>query len=267
MTKKSMTTFLTLFLGVIIGYSLNFILKQDTPSQQTSNVAGPHSEDQQPPTPSTNAEEKTTATPATNAGPLKSKIVDTPYQKTTSDDNAKKEFEQRLKQAQQKGNIDKNPDRDITSDDYNENTISSDWAESHTQEIYDTVNRIASKEAAWGMRHTIGKYSQFTKPRAKKIDDAQDTEWSQQKEYELTTLIQTHPLSADFALIKITCKQLMCEIFGTVYNDDSWHSIYQSLLKNANNIIPPWEANEELLMSKFKDGESEYGYVLCDFSA
>lgn len=174
------------------------------------------------------------------------------------------DFERRLEEAADRSNIDKPPPLP-DPEAFNETTVSAEWARTHAQNLYDTFDRWASKETAWGMRDAVGKNSAFIRPREKVMDDATDENWALVKQQELRDIMQANSRASEFELVSLTCKQLMCEIVGSTRSIDVWRGIFRDLLVQAKNIAPSNDEEGDMV-GLFNDDGIRRVYTLCRFS-
>lgn len=178
-----------------------------------------------------------------------------------------RDFQGRLEAAKARSNINKNP-KLPSEDEYNDKTISAQWAKSHAARVFDIVNQLASSdETAWGMRNQIGQKSKFIQPRDKVMDAVANEDWNVRKKGEITSIIYNHPRVGDIELAEISCEQLMCELIVSAYNEDSWNEIFFTVLSQATNVIAPWDGHEEYMVSLFHDEGIMHYYVVLSFSA
>lgn len=173
------------------------------------------------------------------------------------------DFERRLEDAGSLSNIDKSPPLPDPTE-YNDTTVSVEWARAHTQDLYDSLNGWASEETAWGMRNAIGKDSVFVQPREKAMDEVTDIDWSMRKQQELAAIIQRNDRAADFELLSLTCKQFMCEIVGSTHSIDVWRGVYRDILIQASNMVMP-TIDESDMIGLFNDDGTQRVYALCRF--
>lgn len=154
------------------------------------------------------------------------------------------------------------------AEDFGENTISEEWAKSHIKGLTSSIGKISSKGIAESIGKLIGEESQYVKPRERVMNDSMDQDWAQYKQNELRYIIQSSPYAADFKLSSINCKQLMCELIGAIKIGGSWEAIFNEINTQAENIIPPWEADEQLFSTiSIDDKGNQVVYAAFAFSA
>ncbi|MFT5529084.1 MAG: hypothetical protein ACI9C0_000753 [Alteromonadaceae bacterium] len=119
-----------------------------------------------------------------------------------------------------------------------------EWSVVHKDQINELVTAHMSSENAEHMKLQISKDNEFlTKPPIKQ-DPIEDDNWAYNMEQQLKLLISQHELSDKFQLLNLSCKQLMCDIFGVEKEGNSWFKLYVSLLQNAPNVEFPDGSND-----------------------
>ena len=93
----------------------------------------------------------------------------------------------------------------------------------------------------------------LTEPTIKQ-DPEDDMNWAYNMEEQLKLIISQHELSDSFELVNLTCKQLMCDIFGVEKTSNTWIKLYVSLLQNAPNIELPNGQNDPKSVVYMEDG-------------
>lgn len=111
-----------------------------------------------------------------------------------------------------------------------------EWTTQHTEQINDLVSAHMSAETADHMKLQILKDNKFLTQTEIKQDPIEDQNWAFNMEQELRLLISQHELSEHFELLKLSCKQLTCDILGIEKVSDSWFKLYISLLYTAANV-------------------------------
>lgn len=142
-----------------------------------------------------------------------------------------------------------------------------EWKGKQITETLDVISSEMSDDAKEFMGNLIQNKSEFYKERQNKHPETNDDDsWSYNAQKELYSLIESHPLSADYRVLKISCKELMCEVIGEVYNQSSWEEIHFGILTNATNIIPPWDkSSQKLTVTHYKQEGARFAYVLYEY--
>ncbi|MCJ8295636.1 MAG: hypothetical protein MJK15_14625 [Colwellia sp.] len=119
-----------------------------------------------------------------------------------------------------------------------------EWSVSHTERINDLVTAHMSSENAEHMKTQISKDNDFLTQPPIKQDPIEDENWAYNMEQQLKLLIAQHELSDKFQLLNLSCKQLMCDIFGIEKEGNTWFKLYISLLQNAPMVDFPDGSND-----------------------
>ncbi len=114
-----------------------------------------------------------------------------------------------------------------------------EWSTVHKEHINELVTAHMSSVSAEHMKLQISKDNEFLTQPPIKQDPIEDGNWSYNMEQQLKLLISQHELSDKFQLLNLSCKQLMCDIFGVEKEGNSWFKLYVSLLQNAPNVDFP----------------------------
>lgn len=140
------------------------------------------------------------------------------------------------------------------------------WISGHQTHIQNTLSNIMPDEISEEMKTNIFEKSLFLENMEKTEGDASDENWGYEKTQELWGIIAHHPLSAEYEVASITCKQLMCEVIGLVYNTDSWMEIHVAIFQNATNIIPGWPNDGRPPNISFRSDGKVYMYTTYGFT-
>lgn len=114
-----------------------------------------------------------------------------------------------------------------------------EWSAVHKEQINELVTAHLSNETAEHMKLQISKDNDFLSQPPIKQDPIEDDNWAYNMEQQLKVLISQHELSESFELLNLSCKQLMCDIFGVEKEDRAWFKLYVNLLQNVPNIEMP----------------------------
>jgi hypothetical protein len=108
-----------------------------------------------------------------------------------------------------------------------------EWSVVHKEQINELVTAHMSSENAEHMKSQISKDNDFLSQPSIKQDAIEDENWAYNMEQQLKIFISQHELSENFELLNLSCKQLMCDVFGVEKESNTWFPIYVSLLQNA----------------------------------
>ncbi|WP_206486532.1 hypothetical protein [Thalassotalea sp. G2M2-11] len=114
-----------------------------------------------------------------------------------------------------------------------------EWSIVHKDHINELVTAHMSSENAEHMKLQISKDNEFLTQPPIKQDPIEDDNWAYNMEQQLKLLISQHELSDKFQLLNLSCKQLMCDIFGVEKESNIWFKLYVSLLQNAPKVEFP----------------------------
>jgi len=114
-----------------------------------------------------------------------------------------------------------------------------EWSVAHKDQINELVTAHMSSENAEHMKLQISKNNEFLTQPPIKQDPIEDDNWAYNMEQQLKLLISQHELSDKFQLLNLSCKQLMCDIFGVEKEGNTWFKLYVSLLQNAPKVEFP----------------------------
>ena len=129
-----------------------------------------------------------------------------------------------------------------------------DWSAEHKVQIDDLVTSYLSDKSAKHMKSRIFEDNDFLTEPTIKQDPEDDMNWAYNMEEQLKLIISQHELSDSFELVNLTCKQLMCDIFGVEKTSNTWIKLYVSLLQNASNIELPNGQNDPKSVVYMEDG-------------
>jgi len=114
-----------------------------------------------------------------------------------------------------------------------------EWSVAHKDQINELVTAHMTSENAEHMKLQISKDNEFLTQPPIKQDPIEDDNWAYNMEQQLKLLISQHELSDKFQLLNLSCKQLMCDIFGVEKEGNTWFKLYVSLLQNAPKVEFP----------------------------
>jgi hypothetical protein len=114
-----------------------------------------------------------------------------------------------------------------------------EWSVVHKGQINELVTAYMTSENAEHMKLQISKDNEFLTQPPIKQDPIEDGNWAYNMEQQLKVLISQHELSDKFELLNLTCKQLMCDIFGVEKEGNTWFKLYVSLLHSAPQVEFP----------------------------
>jgi RecG-like helicase len=140
-----------------------------------------------------------------------------------------------------------------------------DWAQLHKEKLFETITANVPDALADAMKNVISENNNFLNNPELLQDTHKDENWAYITEQNLRNLIIQNPLSINFNLLKLTCKQLTCEVFGTETEKGTWRKIYWSLLQVMPALKKPNSSNERNSIS-FSDEGISYIYFKLKFS-
>jgi hypothetical protein len=142
----------------------------------------------------------------------------------------------------------------------------SHWTTLHKEKLFETISTNVPENLADAMINVISENNSFLNSPQLVQDADIDENWAYITEQDLLNLIAQNPLSVDFNLLTLTCKQLTCEVFGSEKTKGIWHKIYWSLLQALPTLKKPDSSNERNSIS-FSDEGISYIYYKLKFSA
>lgn len=137
------------------------------------------------------------------------------------------------------------------------------WASEHKSELSELINAHVPSQIAENMFKQVSDGNEFlTAPEMKQPPEL-DSNWAYNMEQELTAYINNHTNADGFDLIKVSCKQLTCDVLGTEKENQAWIKIYFSMFKNVPNINPPNSSGSTKSLSYINgDGTSSIYFQL-----
>lgn len=139
------------------------------------------------------------------------------------------------------------------------------WALLHKEKLFETITANVPDGLADAMKNVIAENNNFLNNPELLQNVDKDENWAYITEQDLRNLIDQNPLSADFNLLKLTCKQLTCEVFGSETKKGTWRKIYWSLLQSLSTLKQPDSSNSRDSIS-FSDEGIAYIYFKLKFS-
>lgn len=139
------------------------------------------------------------------------------------------------------------------------------WALLHKEKLFETISANVPNGLADAMKNVIAENNNFLNKPELVQEAYKDENWVYITEQDLRNLIVQNPISVDFNLLKLTCKQLTCEVFGSETKNGTWRKIYWSLLQSLPNLKQPDSSNSRDSISLSDDGIS-YIYFKLKFS-
>ena len=139
------------------------------------------------------------------------------------------------------------------------------WKEEHKETVSTAIANIAPEHLAESMLKMVLENSEFLNQMENNLSEAENEVWAYEAEYELQSMLMTHPKSADLEISNITCKQLMCELVVKSWDSDSWHDINAHTFRNLSGLIPPQQSETNLRSLQFREDGSIYIYKVLEF--
>ena len=140
------------------------------------------------------------------------------------------------------------------------------WVSNHKEDIKNILSDIMPDNISEQMKDNVFEKSLFLENLENAEDHKADDNWGYEKRQEMVGIITHHPLSADYEVASITCKQLMCEVIGLVYDVDSWTQIHIAVFQNAKNIIPGWPQDGRPSNISYRSDGNTYMYTTYAFT-
>lgn len=140
------------------------------------------------------------------------------------------------------------------------------WSADHRAQIDQLVDENMSGESAEHMKAQISNGNDFLSKPPVMQDSYEDEHWAYNMEQQLSLLIAQHELSNGFKLLNLSCKQLMCDIFGIENESNTWIKLYFNLLQNAPNAEFP-DANSGLKSIQYMQNGASIIYSQIRFKS
>lgn len=129
------------------------------------------------------------------------------------------------------------------------------WSAEHKKQIEQLIEANMQNESAEHMKAQISNGNDFLSKPPIMQDLIEDELWAYNMEQQLRLLIAQHELSYGFNLLNLSCRQLMCDIFGIEKESNTWIKLYFSLLQNAPNAEFP-DANSGLKSIQYMQNDT-----------
>lgn len=139
------------------------------------------------------------------------------------------------------------------------------WTKLHKEKLFETITANVPDELAGAMKNIISEDNDFLNNPELLQAPHKDENWAYITEQDVRNLIIQNPLSTNFNLLKLTCKQLICEVLGSESITGIWRKIYWSLLQTLPTLKKPDSSNTRDSIT-FSDEGMSYIYFKLKFT-
>lgn len=149
----------------------------------------------------------------------------------------------------------------------NEELVLNEWAKEHSTKLKELIDANSSSELSSHMFAKIKEGTPFVNQPELKQDVIDDDVWAYNMTQELRMFIENHQDAANFELLNVSCKQLMCDILGKDIGGNSWIKIYIDALTQLPNAEFPSSDTESPMSLTYLDGNDNIVYAQVKFKA
>ncbi|MCH2056041.1 MAG: hypothetical protein MK214_05400 [Thalassotalea sp.] len=146
-----------------------------------------------------------------------------------------------------------------------EELVLNEWATEHRSKLQELITANSSSELSSHMFAKIQEGNDFVTQPELKQDVIDDDVWAYNMTQELRQFIENHKHAANFELLNVSCKQLMCDILGKDIGGNTWFKIYIDALTQIPNAEFPSSETESPMSLTYLDGNDNIVYAQVKF--